>query len=62
MTSEDLYGRRKWLAVPAPARPGRASRCAMDRAMRTLGLEGVSLAKKLRTTVPGPDGKRAVIC
>ena len=27
--------------------------------MRTLGLEGVRRAKKLRTTVPDPDGKRA---
>jgi len=27
--------------------------------MRNLGLQGVVRAKKLRTTIPGPDGKRA---
>ncbi|GAA1344004.1 hypothetical protein GCM10009594_19530 [Kocuria palustris] len=27
--------------------------------MRTLGLEGTRRAKKIRTTIPGPDGKRA---
>ena len=27
--------------------------------MRTLGLEGIRRAKKIRTTIPGPDGKRA---
>ncbi|MBU5900565.1 IS3 family transposase, partial [Vibrio cholerae O1] len=35
------------------------SRGAVDRAMRTLGLEGVQRTKKLRTTIPDPDGKRA---
>ena len=27
--------------------------------MRTLGLEGVRRVRKIRTTIPGPDGKRA---
>src|SRR5699024_12629178 len=36
-----------------------ASRGSVDRAMRTLGLQGVVRAKKIRTTIPGADGKRA---
>ena len=60
MTPEGLYGRRKWLAV-IRRQEGLvgASRGAVDRAMRTLGLEGVRRVKKIRTTIPGPDGKRA---
>lgn len=60
MTPEGLYGRRKWVAL-LRRRPGLAgtSRGAVDRAMRTLGLEGVRRAKKLRTTIPNPDGRRA---
>ncbi|VXC21740.1 conserved hypothetical protein [Citricoccus sp. K5] len=60
MTPEGLYGRRKMLAL-LRRRPGLAgtSRGAVDWAMRTLGLEGIVRAKKLRTTIPGADGKRA---
>ena len=60
MTPEGLYGRRKMLAL-IRRQPGfvGASRGAVDRAMRTLGLEGIVRAKKLRTTIPGADGKRA---
>src|SRR5699024_7334265 len=60
MTPEGLYGRRKWVAL-LRRRPGLAgtSRGAVDRATRTLSLEGVRRAKKLRTTVPNPDGKHA---
>ncbi len=60
MTPEGLYGRRKWVAL-LRRQDGLAgtSRGAVDRAMRTLGLEGVRRVKKLRTTIPNPDGKRA---
>ncbi len=60
MTPEGLYGRRKWLAL-LRRQHGLAgtSRGAVDRAMRTLGLQGVVRAKRLRTTIPSPDGKRA---
>ncbi|WME24438.1 IS3 family transposase [Brachybacterium sp. GU-2] len=60
MTPEGLYGRRKWVAL-LRRQEGLAgtSRGAVDRAMRTVGLEGVRRAKKLRTTIPGPEGKRA---
>ncbi|MBP2407302.1 transposase InsO family protein [Brachybacterium fresconis] len=60
MTPEGLYGRRKWVAL-LRRQEGLAgtSRGAVDRAMRTLGLEGVRRVKKLRTTIPNPDGKRA---
>ncbi len=60
MTPEGLYGRRKWTAL-LRRQDGLAgtSRGAVDRAMRTLGLEGIRRAKKLRTTIPDPDGKRA---
>lgn len=45
---------------PSRRQPGLAgaSRGAVDRAMRTLGLKGFRWVKKLRTTVPGPDRKR----
>lgn len=60
MTPEGLYGRRKWVAL-LRRQPGLAgtSRGAVDRAMRSLGLEGIRRAKKLRTTIPSADGKRA---
>ena len=60
MTPEGLYGRRKWLAL-LRRQHGLAgtSRGAVDRAMRTLGLQGVVRAKRLRTTIASPDGKRA---
>ena len=60
MTPEGLYGRRKWVAL-LRRQEGLAgtSRGAVDRAMRTLGLEGIRRAKKLRTTIPNPDAKRA---
>lgn len=60
MTPEGLYGRRKWTAL-LRRQQGLAgtSRGAVDRAMRALGLEGIRRAKKLRTTIADPDGKRA---
>ena len=60
MPPEGLYGRRKWVAL-LRRQPGLAgtSRGAVDRAMRTLGLERIRRAKKLRTTIPNSDGKRA---
>lgn len=58
MTPEGLYGRRKMTALikraDADASPG-----SVDRAMRTLGLQGVRRSKGVRTTIPGKDGKRA---
>ena len=60
MTPEGLYGRRKWVALlRRQAGLAGTSRGAVDRAMHTLGLEGVRRVKKLRTTIPNPDGKRA---
>lgn len=59
MTPERLYERAKWVALAR--RPGSfadASRDAVDRAMRTLGLGGLQRVKKFRTTNPDPDGKR----
>lgn len=60
ITPDGLYGRRKWgTLLRRQAGLAATSRGAVHRAMRTLGLEGVRRAKKLRTTVPDPDGKRA---
>lgn len=60
MTPEGLYGRRKWVALlRRQAGLAGASRGAVDRAMRTLGLEGIRRVKKLRTTIANPDVKRA---
>jgi putative transposase len=58
LTPEGLYGRRKMTALVRRTLPG-ASRGAVDRAMRTLGLHGVVRAKGVRTTIPAADGKRA---
>ncbi|MCW4600186.1 IS3 family transposase [Janibacter hoylei] len=58
MTPEGLYGRRKMTALvkraDADTSPG-----SVDRAMRTLGLQGVRRAKGVRTTIPAKDGTRA---
>ena len=58
LTPEGLYGRRKMCALIRRSLPD-ASRGAVDRAMRTLGLEGVVRAKGVRTTIPGIDARRA---
>jgi hypothetical protein len=58
MTPEGLYGRRKMLALVRRQIPD-ASRGAVDRAMRALGLNGVRRTKAIRTTIPAKDGRRA---
>lgn len=58
MTPEGLYGRRKMIALVRRTSPG-ASPGAVDRAMRSLSLQGVRRSKGIRTTIPGKDGKRA---
>ena len=58
MTPEGLYGRRKMLALVRRTRPG-ASPGSVDRAMKTLCLQGVRRSKGMRTTIPGKDGRRA---
>jgi len=53
-----VYGAEKvWWALN---REGiRVGRCRVERLMRTLGLAGAVRGKKVRTTVPDPDGARA---
>jgi putative transposase len=58
LTPEGLYGRRKMTALVRRTLP-EASRGAVDRAMRSLGLQGVVRAKGVRTTIPAADGRRA---
>jgi putative transposase len=58
LTPEGLYGRRKMTAAVRRTLP-EASRGAVDRAMRSLGLSGVVRAKGVRTTIPAADGRRA---
>jgi transposase InsO family protein len=58
MTPEGLYGRRKMTALVRRSMP-QASPGSVDRAMRSLGLVGIRRSKKLRTTSPAADGKRA---
>jgi transposase InsO family protein len=57
-TPEGLYGRRKmthWLR-----RQGHeVAFCTTDRLMRDLGMNGVRRGKRVRTTIPAADGKRA---
>jgi transposase InsO family protein len=58
LAPEGLYGRRKMTALVRRQLP-EASAGSVDRAMRALGLSGVRRDKKLRTTIPAKDGKRA---
>jgi len=58
LTPEGLYGRRKMTALVRRRMPG-ASPGSVDRAMRTLSLEGIRRSKGIRTTIPSRDGKRA---
>jgi transposase InsO family protein len=58
MAPEGLYGRRKMAALVRRTIPG-ASPGSVDRAMRTLSLQGIRRSKGIRTTIPAKDGKRA---
>ena len=59
LAPEGLYGRRKMTAYVRRTAIPDASAGSVDRAMRTLGLNGVRRDKKIRTTIPAKDGKRA---
>jgi transposase InsO family protein len=58
LTPEGLYGRRKMTALVRRRMPA-ASPGSVDRAMRTLGLQGIRRSKGIRTTIPAKDGTRA---
>jgi putative transposase len=58
LTPEGLYGRRKMTAAVRRSRP-EASPGSVDRAMRSLALQGVRRSKGIRTTISAKDGKRA---
>ena len=58
MSAEGLYGRRKMTAFVQRSMPA-ASPGSVDRAMRSLSLQGITRAKGIRTTIPGKDGQRA---
>lgn len=59
MTPEGLYGRRKMTALVCRTTARAASPGSVDRAMRSLGLQGIRRSKGIRTTIPAKDGKRA---
>jgi transposase InsO family protein len=59
LTPEGLYGRRKMTALIRRTVIPNASRGAVDRAMRDLGLSGIRRDKGTRTTIPAKDGVRA---
>lgn len=58
LTPEGLYGRRKMTALVRRSMPA-AAPGSVDRAMRSLGLQGIRRAKGIRTTIPAKDGRRA---
>jgi transposase InsO family protein len=58
LTPEGLYGRRKMVVLVRHTLPA-ATPGSVDRAMRSLGLQGVRRSKGVRTTIPGKDGRRA---
>ena len=59
LSPEGLYGRRKMTALIRRTTIPEASRGAVDRAMRALGLSGIRRDKGIRTTIPAKDGIRA---
>ena len=59
LTPEGLYGRDKMTAHLRRERLPLASWGSVDRAMRSLGLQGVRRDKKVRTTVQDENGTRA---
>ena len=59
LAPEGLYGRRKMTALVRRTTIPGASRGAIDRAMRALGLAGIRRDKGIRTTIPAKDGIRA---
>ncbi len=59
LAPEGLYGRRKMTAHLRRTATPDASRGAVDRAMRALGLVGVRRDKGVRTTIQAKDGIRA---
>ena len=59
MTPEGLYGREKMRAYLDRTRMPGVSYGAVDRAMKTLGLNGIRRSKGIRTTIPSADGIRA---
>jgi putative transposase len=59
LTPEGLYGRRKMTAYLRRNGFPDIAACTVDRCMRILGVEGVRRGKKVRTTIPGKDGRRA---
>jgi transposase InsO family protein len=58
LTPEGLYGRRKMTALVRRSIP-EASPGSVDRAMKTLGLQGIRRSKGIRTTIPATNGRRA---
>jgi putative transposase len=59
LSPEGLYGRRKMTAYLRRTSLPEVSRGAVDRAMRSLGLQGIRRDKGVRTTIPAKDGIRA---
>lgn len=58
-TPESLYGRRKTTAVLAAASPTPPSGRRVARCLGIMGHQGVRRGKRVRTTIPAVDGRRA---
>jgi hypothetical protein len=59
LTPEGLYGRRKMTAYLRRSGFPDIAACTVDRCMRILGVQGVRRGKKVRTTIPAKNGRRA---
>jgi putative transposase len=59
LTPEGLYGRRKMTASLRRNGFPDIAACTVDRCMSILGVQGVRRGKRVRTTVPAKDGRRA---
>ena len=59
LTPEGLYGRRKMTAYPRRNGFPDIAACTVNRCMRVLRVQGVRRGRKVRTTIPAKDGRRA---
>ena len=59
VTPESLYGRRKVTALLRATGHPDVAYCTVARCLKGMGHKGVRRSKRVRTTIPGNDGRRA---
>jgi putative transposase len=59
LTPESVYGRRKMTALLRRSGHSAVAHCTVARCLNTMGHKGIRRVKKVRTTIPAKDGRRA---